>query len=795
MASVAVAALAASVLVGLADAGLDPGFGAGPQPGVVQVAPVPPFGAVAVATLADGSVVLAQPNEVRKYTGSGVLDTSFGSAGVVNVPALAPVSVDLDGSGRILVTGSRTDTGIGGSSDPVIVRMSSAGVIDPGFSGSIPSTRFRISRPFEIGASISVTSYEPTTGRACIHRLRASDGQPDGTFGSAGDACVDGLGLPGANVPISGAIGGRRANGTYVLAVLAVAPGSGDVSGTAIRLVSLSSTGAQTGTIATIPAVAGEYLLAGVFDADDSLLVSGQRNSFNDGFVRKYQHTTLDATFAANGPAPGVASLPGLRIERLVILPDRRLLALGWVSGAGQVRLLTADGRADGALDPGASAPDRLTLPRGQYAGFTPNAGFFWDADLTTSGRVVLGGTEARRIDLGGSDDTSVIARSGVLGPPSPILTPGGVVPVVPERLLDTRPATQVGYAGPKPGRGSVVRLQVTGVGRTQVPSSATAVILTVTGTEATDDGFVTVWPCGAERPVASNLNLVRNGTRPNVVISGLTDGAVCLFTQSGAHLLADVTGYLASAREFVPVTPRRLLDTRPDTQVGFTGSKPGAGSIVTLQVAGGTGLAPTGTPAVVLNLTATEVERGTFVTAWDCGPQRPQTSNLNAGFATTVPNLVVAPVSAAGTVCLYTLSPTHLIADLAGWLPTGASYLPVAPDRLLDTRGPGSIGYTGPTPGAGAVVEVQVTGRAGVPADATAVVLNAVGVDAPAAGFVTVWPCGAQRPVASNLNLELADAAANVVVTGIGTDGKVCLFTQSGAELVVDVFGAFAPR
>jgi hypothetical protein len=153
------------------------------------------------------------------------------------------------------------------------------------------------------------------------------------------------------------------------------------------------------------------------------------------------------------------------------------------VSGAGQVRLLTADGRPDGALDPGAASPDRLTLPKGSYPSFTPNIGSFWDADLTVAGKLVLGGTEAYEVSLSRSNDTSVIAMSGVLGPSSPVSASGALVPVVPERLLDTRPGSQVGYQGPKPGHGSVVRLQITGAGSTKVPPSATAVVLTVTGT------------------------------------------------------------------------------------------------------------------------------------------------------------------------------------------------------------------------------------------------------------------------------------------------------------------------
>lgn len=42
-----------------------------------------------------------------------------------------------------------------------------------------------------------------------------------------------------------------------------------------------------------------------------------------------------------------------------------------------------------------------------------------------------------------------------------------------------------------------------------------------------------------------------------------------------------------------------------------------------------------------------------------------------------------------------------------------------------------------------GSTTVLQLTGRAGVPADATAAVLNVTVAETQATGFVTVWPCG----------------------------------------------------
>jgi hypothetical protein len=55
----------------------------------------------------------------------------------------------------------------------------------------------------------------------------------------------------------------------------------------------------------------------------------------------------------------------------------------------------------------------------------------------------------------------------------------------------------------------------------------------------------VTVWPCGAPQPLASNLNLRQGGTRPNLVVVGVgANGRICLYTKLGTHLIADLNGF-----------------------------------------------------------------------------------------------------------------------------------------------------------------------------------------------------------------------------------------------------------
>jgi hypothetical protein len=54
------------------------------------------------------------------------------------------------------------------------------------------------------------------------------------------------------------------------------------------------------------------------------------------------------------------------------------------------------------------------------------------------------------------------------------------------------------------------------------------------------------------------------------------------------------------------------------------------------------------------------------------------------------------------------------------------------------------------------------------------------------------VQPCGQPQPVASNLNLTKGATSPNRVVVKLGDNGRVCLFTQSAADLVANVNGYF---
>ncbi len=74
-----------------------------------------------------------------------------------------------------------------------------------------------------------------------------------------------------------------------------------------------------------------------------------------------------------------------------------------------------------------------------------------------------------------------------------------------------------------------------------------------------------------------------------------------------------------------------------------------------------------------------------------------------------------------------------------------------------------------------------------------TAVVLNVTVTNPTSAGYLTVWPDGNSRPLASDLNFERGQTRANLVVVKVGADGKVDLFNLAGStDVVIDIVGWF---
>jgi len=236
----------------------------------------------------------------------------------------------------------------------------------------------------------------------------------------------------------------------------------------------------------------------------------------------------------------------------------------------------------------------------------------------------------------------------------------------------------------------------------------------------------------------------------------------------------------------FTPLTPARLVDTR----IGQGATALQGGVTKRIQVTDWAGV-PAGSTAVVANVTIVDPAAASYLTTWNCSPDRPTSSTINFGSGDTTANAATIGLDAGGGMCVYSPVAANLVVDVSGAMTASATgrFSPLTPQRVMDTR----VGFGANRLDAGQTVELQVAGSAGVPAGATAVTMNLTSVDAAAAGYVTAYPCGAQRPVVSNLNPQPGRTRPNMVTVPLSADGRVCLFSLNPVDLVADITGYYA--
>jgi hypothetical protein len=378
--------------------------------------------------------------------------------------------------------------------------------------------------------------------------------------------------------------------------------------------------------------------------------------------------------------------------------------------------------------------------------------------------------------------------------------TGGRYTPLTPARILDTRDGTGgiVGPVGP-----GAVDVQVTGRGG--VPSTGvSAVAMNVTVTQPTASGYLTLYPAGTSLPLAANLNFTPAKTVPNLVVVKVgTAGKVSMFNSAGnTHVIFDVAGWYSDAAtggnagRFRPLVPARILDTRDGTGGGV---RLGPGASLDMQVSGRGGVPATGVQAAVLNVAVTATTAGSWLTIYPTGEARPLAANVNFNAGDTVSNRAMVKLGSGGRVTIYNnAGSTDVVVDVGGWytdasvVGTAGGYTPLVPARILDTRD-GTGGITG-TRLAASTVDVQVTGRGGVPASGvSAVILNATVTGPTAPGWLTIFPAGTVRPLTADVNYAAGETRPNLVVVQVGAGGKVSLFTSASTQVVFDVAGWFS--
>jgi hypothetical protein len=299
----------------------------------------------------------------------------------------------------------------------------------------------------------------------------------------------------------------------------------------------------------------------------------------------------------------------------------------------------------------------------------------------------------------------------------------------------------------------------------------------------------------------------------------------VSFYSLAQADVVVDLEGYTSAAAANgsgaglyqALASPVRICDTRPGNPSALSPPNAqcnGAGNVgetlpakgtLDVQVTGNNGI-PLGAAAAVFNVTVANPTGSGYLTVYPQGVTQPVVSNVNYSTDQVTANRVIVPLSATGEISVYSQWSADVIIDVSGYFTaaggSGTQFTPEpAPVRICDTRdsnpsdlSAGDAQCNGNILGSNQSMTVNVTGLAGVPANAKAVVINLTGV-APTAPmtYLTVFP-GPTRPTASDLNLVQDQIKANLVVATLSANGKISIYNQSGnVNVVIDVLGWYS--
>lgn len=249
-----------------------------------------------------------------------------------------------------------------------------------------------------------------------------------------------------------------------------------------------------------------------------------------------------------------------------------------------------------------------------------------------------------------------------------------------PFRVVDTRPR--------RPGPGAIVAVNLDGL----LPShlDVQAVVANVTAVDTAGGGFFTVYPFGRKRPKASSLNYAGGEVRAGATVAKLgasgTKVGFNVYTMSAANVVVDIAGFITGPKApssdeglFVPIAPKRLLDTR------LRRLREWPGGTVTFALPS---TMARKARTVAMNLAVTSTIGPGYFTTYAARTPRRVVSSLNAIRAgQTVANHTFTNVSTAGVSC-FSQSGAHIIADVTGWYTGGPQAATIGP--VVDPPPPG---------------------------------------------------------------------------------------------------------
>jgi hypothetical protein len=389
--------------------------------------------------------------------------------------------------------------------------------------------------------------------------------------------------------------------------------------------------------------------------------------------------------------------------------------------------------------------------------------------------RIHLPGAAAYRArsELMAADLTARLAMAKRSPAPQPVsFTPASALsyrPTGPTRELDTR------ETGQRLPAGGTLTVDLGVLAPEFVTSDVQAVALNVAAADPAAAGFLTVYPCTTERPLAASVNFPTRQPRSAQVMTLLSaTRTMCVYANQAADVVVDLQGVFVAegGSQFSPAAPTRVLDTR------VTGKQ----QVMTVS-------APAGATAVAVTLTAVASENVGFISAYPCGGPVPVVANVNWAAGEIVAGAAFVPVAADGTFCVYASNPVDVVVDLTGTFGAsgGLRFVPTSPTRMLDTRT--NATWRGPL-GVGQTIDVVVA-----PPDAAAVTGTIVLVEPFVDSYLTGTPCGVEPGQTSSVSAPRRAIMANALTVGVTSAapysaGSICVFSYAGAHAVFDTTG-----
>jgi hypothetical protein len=204
-------------------------------------------------------------------------------------------------------------------------------------------------------------------------------------------------------------------------------------------------------------------------------------------------------------------------------------------------------------------------------------------------------------------------------------------------------------------------------------------------------------------------------------------------------------------------------------------------------------------------NLTVTGQTSQGYLFVGPLAANNPTSSTLNFPVGDDRANAMTVALGPGGTLSVTFVAPTpgqtaYVIFDVTGYFTpdtSGATYHALTPTRILDSRD-GTGGISGQI-GEHNARTFQVTGRGGVPSNATAVTGNLTVTGQTSQGYLLLGPNPQNNPTTSTLNFPAGDDRANAVTVALGSGGTLSVTfvaptTGQTTSVIFDVTGFFTP-